>query len=115
AIAKDAYERSGAVQPGEKTMEAVVGHLLDLAIDAGNAADARVAAKRMAAVAKAAKALNLVAKLQKLMMLYSSLEVRVVADQPSVHKPSREEPGREVVFTATVEIDEEKYREYQRA
>lgn len=115
AIAKDANERSGAVQPGEKTMEAVVGYLLDLAIDAGNAADARVAAKRMAAVAKAAKALNLVAKLQKLMMLYSSLEVRVVADKPSVHKPSREEPGREVVFTATVEIDEEKYREYKRA
>ena len=63
------------------------------------------------ALGKALSALDAVLKLQKLAMLYESIDMRVTADHSLVHKPIPDEGGREVVFTAQVGVDEEKYKE----
>ncbi len=65
-------------------------------------------------LAKAAGAISTLFKLHRLMLLYTSTEMRVTADQPFVHKPATGEAGKEVTFVATVGIDEEKQREFER-
>src|SRR3546814_12574693 len=47
------------------------------------------------------------------MMLYSSVEISVSADQKLVHKAAKGEADKEVLFTATVGIDDEKYKEFE--
>lgn len=51
-------------------------------------------------------------KLMKLGMLYWSIEVHVTPSNGELHKPAPNESGEEVVFTAKVGVNEEKYKEY---
>jgi hypothetical protein len=90
----------------KKNMQSVFGLGQDWAGGEGGSAGMKGAAKALAA-------LSTLFKLQKLMMLYGSIDMRVTADQSLVHKPARHEAGKEVLFTATVGMDEEKYREFQ--
>jgi hypothetical protein len=103
AVTKDLYNSPDAYDANKKNMENVFGFGGGQAEAAGGAA---------AAAAKAASALSTLFKLHKLMLLYSSLDMRVTADQSFVHKPAKDEAGKEVVFRTTVGIEEEKYREF---
>ena len=103
AVTKDLYSSPDVYDANKKTMENVFGLGQGQADAAGGA---------MGAAAKAANALSTLFKLHKLMLLYSSLDMRVTADKSFVHKPARDEAGKEVVFRTTVGIEEEKYREF---
>ena len=103
AVTKDLYDSPDDYDANKKNMENVIGFGGGPAEEAGGA---------MGAAAKAASALSTLFKLHKLMLLYSSLDMRVTADQPFVHKPAKDEAGKEVVFRTTVGIEEEKYREF---
>src|SRR5690606_6288610 len=85
-----------------KTMEGILGALGNLAEGFGKAG---------AVAAKAFEAVNYAFKMQKLAMLYSSVDMKLTADQNIVHKAHSGEADKEVIFNATVGLDEDKYRE----
>jgi len=103
AVTEHLYSSPDAYGANKKNMENVFG------LGQGQA---EAAGGTMGAAAKAANALSTLFKLHKLTLLYSSLDMRVTADQSFVHKPARGEGGKEVVFRTTVGIEEEKHREF---
>lgn len=111
---KDYYDHIGKRGPAADPMSAAMDFFEQLVLDRGAMRAKRfrnATGKANATVSKALGALDAALKLQKLAMLYESIDMRVTADHSLVHKPIPEEEGREVVFTAQVGVDEEKYKE----
>jgi len=105
SVLKDLYGEFYVYDGNKKNMQNIFG------LGQSTAGATEGAAKGLA---KAAGAISTLFKLHRLMLLYTSTEMRVTADQPFVHKPAGNEGGKEVTFVATVGIDEEKQREFDR-
>jgi len=97
------YNKRIEFEQNNKTMEGILGAV-------GNRAEAAGGAWK-----GAAKALSWVSnafKVQKLVLLYSSVDMRLTADQDFVHKAHPGEADKQVIFNVTVGLDGEKYREF---
>lgn len=103
ALAGEYYGDPAGYDRNKKNMQTIFGW------GQGTASGAEGA---LGGAAKAAGALSSLFKLHKLMLLYSSIDMRLTATPHHVHKAAGDEPDEEVVFQATVGIDEEKYREF---
>lgn len=103
ALTADYYGPPGRYDRNKKNM----GNIFNGGVGAGGNAEGA-----FGGAAKAASALSTLFKLHKLMLLYSSIDMRLAADPPMLHKAADGEPDAEVEFLATVGVDEEKYREF---
>lgn len=103
ALAGEYYGDPGDYDRHKKNMQTIFGWLQNMAAGGEGAVHG---------AARAAGALSTLFKLHKLMLLYSSIDMRLTADHMLVHKSPPDQADPEVVFTATVGIEEDKYREF---